>query len=77
MTFFKSAGMASNVTSPGSYKDQSGGYYTGGGVMARTGARNAQLATVQMPGFRAGCGGIDAWSGGFSHISSGPGGDVA
>ncbi len=70
MTFFKSAGMASNVTSPGSYKDQTGGYYTGGSVMARTGARNAQLATVQMPGFRAGCGGIDAWSGGFSHISS-------
>ena len=65
MTFFKSAGMASNVTSPGSYKDQTGGYYTGGSVMARTGARNAQLATVQMPGFRAGCGGIDAWSGGF------------
>jgi len=71
MTFFKSAGMASNVTAPGAYRDQSAGYYTGGSVMARTGARNAQLATVQMPGFRAGCGGIDAWTGGFSHISTG------
>jgi hypothetical protein len=71
MTFFKSAGMASNVTAPGAYRDQSAGYYTGGSIMARTGARNAQLATVQMPGFRAGCGGIDAWTGGFSHISTG------
>ena len=68
--FFNAAGMASNVTSPGAYKDQSGGYYSGGGVVARTGSRNAQLATVQMPGFRAGCGGIDLWMGGFSHISS-------
>ncbi len=38
--------------------------------MARTGARSAQLATVQMPGFRAGCGGIDLWLGGISHISA-------
>ncbi|MBP9776437.1 MAG: conjugal transfer protein TraH [Alphaproteobacteria bacterium] len=68
MAFFKSAGMASNVTAPGAYRDQSAGYYTGGSIMARTGSRNAQLATVQMPGFRAGCGGIDLWTGGFSHI---------
>lgn len=68
--FFNSAGMASNVTSPGAHKDQAAGYYSGGGVSMRTGARNAQLATIQMPGFRAGCGGIDAWMGGFSHISS-------
>lgn len=70
MKFFKSAGMASNATAPGAFKDQSAGYYTGGSLMARTGARTAQLATVQMPGFRAGCGGIDAWAGGFSHISA-------
>lgn len=69
--FFNTAGMASNITSPGAYQDQSGGYYSGGGVVARSGARNAQLATIQMPGFRAGCGGIDLWMGGFSHISSG------
>lgn len=68
--FFNSAGVASNVTSPGAYKDQAGGYYSGGGIVARTGSRSAQLATVQMPGFRAGCGGIDLWTGGFSHISA-------
>jgi conjugative transfer pilus assembly protein TraH len=70
MKFFKNAGMASNVTMPSAYKDQSAGYYTGGSLSVRTGVRNAQLMSVQMPGFRGGCGGIDLWGGGFSHISS-------
>ena len=71
MSFFKSAGIASNVTTPGAYQDQTAGFYTGGSIMTRNAVRNAQIATVQMPGFRAGCGGIDAWMGGFSHIKSG------
>lgn len=71
MKFFKSAGMASNATTPGAYKDQTAGYYTGGSLVVRNGVKNAQPATLQMPGFRAGCGGIDLWSGGFSHISAG------
>lgn len=70
MGFFKSAGMSSNLTTSGSYSDQSGGYYTGGSLVTRNQARNIQPATIQMPGFRAGCGGIDLWAGGFSHISS-------
>src|SRR4051812_8521066 len=68
MAFFKSAGMASNVTTPGAYQDQTAGFYTGGSIAARNAVRNVQLATVQMPGVRAGCGGIDLWMGGFSHI---------
>lgn len=68
--FFDGAGMHSNVNSPGVYKDQAAGYYTGGSFMTRNSVRGAQLSTVQMPGYRAGCGGIDAWTGGFSHISS-------
>ncbi len=71
MSFFKSASIASNVTTPGAYQDQTAGFYTGGSIMTRNAVRNAQIATVQMPGFRAGCGGIDAWMGGFSHIKSG------
>ena len=71
MHFFKSAGMASNVTTPGSYQDQTAGFYTGGSIVARNAVRNTQLATVQMPGFRAGCGGIDLWSGGFSYLKGG------
>jgi conjugative transfer pilus assembly protein TraH len=70
MSFFKKAGLSSNVTTPGSYRDQTAGFYTGGSIVARNGARNAQIATIQMPGFRAGCGGIDLWMGGFSHIKS-------
>ena len=70
MQFFKSAGMASNATTPGAYQNQSAGYYTGGSLVVRNGVKQAQLATVQMPGFRAGCGGIDLWMGGFSHISA-------
>ncbi len=68
--FFESAGVASNINSPGAYQDQSAGYYTGGSLMARGTVKHAQLGTLQMPGYRAGCGGIDAWTGGFSHISS-------
>lgn len=70
MAFFKSTGIASNVTTPGAYQDQAAGFYTGGSLVTRNGVRNAQLATLQMPGFRAGCGGIDLWMGGFSHIKS-------
>lgn len=70
MRFFKEAGMASNVTTPVYYKDQTAGYYSGGSLVTRNAVRNAQPATVQMPGFRAGCGGIDLWMGGFSHISA-------
>ncbi len=67
--FFDKAGMHSNVNSPGVYQDQAAGFYTGGSFVTRNAVKSAQLATVQMPGYRAGCGGIDAWTGGFSHIS--------
>jgi len=71
MVFFKNAGMASNVTTPGTYQDQTAGFYTGGSIVTRNAVRNVQIATVQMPGFRAGCGGIDLWMGGFSYVKSG------
>ena len=69
-TFFNRAGMQSNINTPGAYHDQAAGYYTGGSLIVRNAVRNAQPATMQMPGFRAGCGGIDAWMGGFSHIKA-------
>lgn len=67
---FFNRSVSKNVTTPSAFKDQAAGYYTGGSIVTRNQVRSAQLATVQMPGFRAGCGGIDAWTGGFSHISS-------
>lgn len=69
--FFDRAGTLHNTTKPGVYQNQSAGYYSGGGFTVRGGVRTAQIATLQMPGFKAGCGGIDAWGGGFSHIKSG------
>ncbi len=68
--FFDGAGISTNTSTPGVFKDQSAGYYTGGSIVARNAIQNAQIATLQMPGFRGGCGGIDAWAGGFSHIRS-------
>lgn len=59
-----------NVTTPGIYEGQSAGYFTGGGIYARTPTRNYSLVNVQMPRFRAGCGGIDLYTGGFSFINA-------
>jgi len=66
---FQALGMAHNVTEGGGYQDQTGGFYTGGSVFARSKVNNAQLASIQMPSYRAGCGGIDLFLGGFSFIN--------
>jgi conjugative transfer pilus assembly protein TraH len=68
--FFNKMGTATNSTSPGVHHDQSAGYYNGGGLSVRNRARNSQLATLQLPNFKAGCGGIDMFTGGFSFVSS-------
>jgi conjugative transfer pilus assembly protein TraH len=62
---FSSMGFDNNVTAGGSYKDQMGGYYSGGSLFARSPVRSAQLMSVQAPSFKAGCGGIDMFAGGF------------
>ena len=69
--FFNKLGAVTNSTAPGIHKDQSAGYYNGGGLSIRNRVRNSQLATLQLPSFKAGCGGIDMFAGGFSFISSG------
>lgn len=68
--YFNNFGGASNSTGASTYKNQSAGYYNGGSFFGRMPVQSAQLSHIQMPGFRAGCGGIDAWFGGLSHISS-------
>ena len=68
--FFNKLGGASNISKPGAYEDQRAGFYTGGNIFARNQVHNSQLATIQMPGYRAGCGGVDMFMGAFSHISS-------
>lgn len=68
--FFNKLGAVTNGTSPGAHHDQAAGYYNGGGLSLRNRAKNAQIATLQLPNFKAGCGGIDMFTGGFSYISS-------
>lgn len=68
-SFFKRMGYSTNNTKGGVYKDQSGGYYTGGRLYARAPSRNIALMNLQAPSFKAGCGGIDLFKGGMSHIN--------
>lgn len=67
---FQVLGMPNNITEAGGYQDQLGGFYTGGSVFARSKANNADLYSLQMPHYRAGCGGIDLFLGGFSFINA-------
>lgn len=68
--FFNRLGHATSTSESATFKDQSAGYYTGGGIATRIRPRNVQLASIQMPSLKAGCGGIDAHFGGFSHIKN-------
>jgi len=67
-SYFRNLGFSSNVTKPQAYHGQQAGYYTGGSVFARTPVRDVQLVQVELPSYRAGCGGIDIYSGGFSFV---------
>jgi len=67
---FKTLGMANNITEGGGYQDQTGGFYTGGRVFARSKVNNADMLSLQLPHYRAGCGGIDLFMGGFSYINA-------
>lgn len=68
--FFNNLGFESNVTGTHSYETQAAGYASMGSVYARNQVRNIQLAHVDVPGFRSGCGGIDIFAGGFSFIKA-------
>jgi len=68
--FFDALGYTSNVSNGGAYEGQSAGLYTGGSLLARNAVRNTQMASMQLPSYRAGCGGIDLFTGGFSFINS-------
>ena len=68
--FFDNVGFSANVTGSHSYESQAAGFTSLGSVYARNQVRNIQLAHVDVPGVRAGCGGIDLTAGGFSFITS-------
>lgn len=67
---FQTLGMAQNVTGPSSYQDQTGGFYSGGNIFARSQVHQANLLSLQMPHYRSGCGGIDLFLGGISYVNA-------
>lgn len=67
---FNDMGTMANVSGPGAFKSQAQNIYTGGELQMRAPTRNYQLWSVTLPSIKAGCGGIDAYLGSFSHINS-------
>lgn len=67
--FWDRSGGGANITRPTAFSGQSAGYATAGSLYIRTAARNSTIATLQLPNLRAGCGGIDIFTGAFSFLS--------
>ena len=69
-SFYSQFGAATNSSAGSAYHDQMGGYLTGGSLFVRNPTRSLRPASITPPGFRAGCGGIDIWTGGMSFIGA-------
>jgi conjugative transfer pilus assembly protein TraH len=67
---FNSLGAIGNYTTPGAFKGQTFNTYTGGNLYLRSPNKTYQLAAIQFPSAKGGCGGIDLFGGSFSHISA-------
>ncbi|MDR1424968.1 MAG: conjugal transfer protein TraH [Azoarcus sp.] len=67
---FNDLGAIGNYTAPGAFRGQAYNTYTGGNFMMRSPNKVYQLAAIQFPSIKAGCGGIDVFGGSFSHISA-------
>ena len=68
--YFKQIGFASNTTTPKAYESQAPGLFGGGSLYARNPVREYELVTLDLPDYRAGCNGIDLFTGSLSYISS-------
>ena len=69
-TMFNDLGSIGNITSPGAFRGQVYNTYTGGNLFFRAPNKVYQLAAIQFPSAKGGCGGIDVFGGSFSHISA-------
>ncbi len=67
--FFNGIGYASNTTSPAAFESQAAGFFGGGSLYERNQVRQYQLVQLDLPSYRAGCGGIDLFSGSMSFLS--------
>lgn len=68
--FFNSIGANANVTGPSAFEGQTRNVATGGSLYVRMPQRSYNLANLQLPAARAGCGGIDLFAGSFSYINA-------
>ncbi len=68
--FWAKAGAAANITGPGVYQGQTTGHMTMGNVFLRAPQKTIHPMNIQLPSYRAGCGGIDLFGGGFSFINA-------
>ncbi len=69
-SFLNDVGGAANVNGPTAYQGQSAGYYSLGNVWTRFPQKTTNIANLQLPRARAGCGGIDIFAGSFSFINA-------
>src|SRR3989338_5717775 len=67
---FNNLGAIGNYTAPGAFRGQTLNTYTGGSLFMRSPNKVYQLAAIQFPSAKGGCGGIDLFGGSFSHISA-------
>ncbi|CDZ81948.1 conjugal transfer pilus assembly protein TraH [Candidatus Rubidus massiliensis] len=67
--YFKNVNSSINVNGGDIYNGQRAGYATGGGAVVRNRVMNTKVATISLPKFDAGCGGIDIFTGGISFIN--------
>lgn len=68
-SFFTGLNLASNVTSPAAFESQAAGFFGAGSLYARGAVRQYQLIQLDLPSYRAGCGGIDLHLGSLSFLS--------
>jgi conjugative transfer pilus assembly protein TraH len=69
-SFLNDVGGAAQVNGPTAFQGQSAGYYSLGNVWTRFPQKTTNLANLQLPRARAGCGGIDIFAGSFSFINA-------
>lgn len=67
--YYDALGGGASISPTNMYQGQSAGYFSGGGIRIRTPVNNYQLLSFQAPKLKYGCGGIDAFLGGFSFIN--------
>jgi len=67
---FNNLGAIGNYTAPGAFRGQAYNTFSRGSLIMRSPNKVYQLAAIDFPNAKAGCGGIDVFGGSFSHISA-------